>query len=80
MGHILQKMQSLALTWMHCHSSGKEVATIIQNPRKPYMLKTLRWALIQDETLLVTLLLPDLPTSAFTSWLSHPSILHLTTV
>ena len=44
----------------------------------------LRWALacasIQTEPLLVTLLLPECPKSAFTSLLSHHSVLHLTTV
>ena len=53
-------------------------------PSDNQMLKTLRWVLayasIQTEPLLVTLLLPERPTSAFTSLLSHPSVLHLTTV
>ena len=53
-------------------------------PSDAQMLKTLRWALacasIQTEPLLVTLLLPERPKSAFTSLLSHPSVLHLTTV
>ena len=48
------------------------------------MLKTQRWALacasMQAEPLLVTPLLPERRKSAFTSLLSHPSILHLTTV
>ena len=47
------------------------------------MLKTLRWALAfasnQTEPLLATLLLPDRPKPAFTSLLSHPSVLHVTT-
>lgn len=37
-------------------------------------------ASMQTETLLVTLLLPYRPISAFTSLLHHPSNLHLTTV
>ena len=45
---------------------------------------TLRWALacasIQTEPLLITLLLSERPKSAFTNLLSHPSVLHLTTV
>ena len=53
-------------------------------PTDAQMLKTLRRALacaiIQTEPLLVTLLLPERPKSAFTSLLSHPSVLHLTTV
>ena len=53
-------------------------------PTDAQMLKTLRWALacasIQTEPLLVTLLLPERPKSAFTSLLSQPSVLHLTTV
>ena len=53
-------------------------------PSDAQMLKTLRWALacasIQTEPLLVTLLLPTRPKSAFTSLLSHTSVLHLTTV
>ena len=52
-------------------------------PSDNQMLKTLRWALacasIQTEPLLVTLLLPIRLKSAFTSLLSHPSVLHLTT-
>ena len=51
-------------------------------PSDARMLKTLRWALacvsIQTEPLLVTLLLPKRPKSAFTSLLSHPSVLHRT--
>ena len=53
-------------------------------PTDAQMLKTLRWALAcastQTEPLLVTMLLPERRKSAFTSLLSHPSILHLTTV
>ena len=48
-------------------------------PSNAQMLKTLRWALactsIQTEPLLVTLLLPERPKSAFTSLLSQPSVL-----
>ena len=53
-------------------------------PSDAQVLKTLRWALacasIQTEPLPVTLLLPERPKSAFTSLLSHPSVLHLTIV
>ena len=69
---------------MHSFHLAGQLLFCHQEPSNLQMLKILQWPLacasIQTEPLLVTLLLPERAKSAFTSLLSHSSVLHLTTV